>query len=77
MAKNKKSFEQAFQLLEKLVEEFESGRLPLDQAVKKFELGLALAHDLQTQLKETEQRVEIIKKHFSKLSNSSSVAEEE
>ncbi len=66
MSKTKKNFEQSFNALEKLVGEFESGQLPLDEAVKKFEQGLMLANDLESQLKNVAQRVEILKKNFAK-----------
>ena len=38
----KKSFEQALQLLEKIVQELESGDLPLEKATRKFEEGIQL-----------------------------------
>ena len=46
--------------LEVLVEELESGDLPLDQAMKKFEEGIKLTRGCQTALKESEQKVEIL-----------------
>ena len=36
----KQTFEQAIQQLEKIVQELESGDLPLEQAMKKFEDGI-------------------------------------
>jgi len=41
--------------LEVLVEELESGDLPLDQAMKKFEEGIKLTRGCQAALKEAEQ----------------------
>jgi exodeoxyribonuclease VII small subunit len=48
--------------LEVLVEELESGDLPLDQAMKKFEEGIKLTRGCQTALKDAEQKVEILLK---------------
>ncbi len=48
--------------LETLVEELESGDLPLDQAMKKFEQGIKLTRSCQTALKDAEQKVEILLK---------------
>ena len=48
--------------LESLVEELESGDLPLDQAMKKFEKGIKLTRGCQLALKEAEQKVEILLK---------------
>ena len=46
--------------LEKLVEELESGDLPLEKAMKKFEEGIKLTRGCQTALQEAEQKVEIL-----------------
>ena len=46
--------------LEDLVEELESGDLPLEKAMKKFEEGIKLTRGCQTALKEAEQKVEIL-----------------
>lgn len=48
--------------LEKVVEELESGDLPLEQAMKKFEAGIKLTRGCQAALKEAEQKVEILLK---------------
>jgi len=48
--------------LENLVEELESGDLPLETAMKKFEEGIKLTRGCQTALKDAEQRVEILLK---------------
>jgi len=48
--------------LEALVEELESGELPLDQAMKKFEQGIKLTRNCQTILKDAEQKVEVLLK---------------
>ena len=48
--------------LETLVEELETGDLPLDKAMKKFEEGIKLTRGCQVALKEAEQKVEILLK---------------
>ena len=46
--------------LEDLVEELESGDLPLEKAMQKFEDGIKLTRNCQAALKEAEQKVEIL-----------------
>ena len=48
--------------LESLVDELESGDLPLEKAMKKFEEGIRLTRGCQAALKEAEQKVEILLK---------------
>ncbi len=48
--------------LEKLVEELESGDLPLEKAMKKFEEGIKLTRGCQAALKDAEQKVQILLK---------------
>jgi len=59
-AKKDINLEQSLADLEVLVEELESGDLPLDQAMKKFEEGIKLTRGCQAALKEAEQKVEIL-----------------
>ena len=54
--------EKALSDLEALVEELESGDLPLEKAMKKFEDGIKLTRNCQTALKDAEQKVEILLK---------------
>jgi exodeoxyribonuclease VII small subunit len=54
--------EKALTDLEELVEELESGDLPLEKAMKKFEEGIKLTRGCQSALKEAEQKVEILLK---------------
>ena len=54
------NLEKSLSDLEALVEELESGDLPLDKAMKKFEDGIKLTRGCQTALKEAEQKVEIL-----------------
>jgi exodeoxyribonuclease VII small subunit len=55
-------FEQALAELEALVGRLERGDLPLDEAMKTFERGVALTRHCQTSLKAAQQRVEILLK---------------
>jgi exodeoxyribonuclease VII small subunit len=55
-------FEQALAELEGLVERLERGDLPLDEALKTFERGVALTRQCQTSLKAAQQKVEILLK---------------
>ena len=56
------NLEKALADLEELVEELESGDLPLEKAMKKFEDGIKLTRGCQTALKDAEQKVEILLK---------------
>jgi exodeoxyribonuclease VII small subunit len=51
------AFEAAMKQLEKIVREMESGDLPLEDALKKFEEGVALSRALNERLDEVETRV--------------------
>jgi len=63
MASAKKiNLEKSLSDLEELVEELESGDLPLETAMKKFEEGIKLTRGCQTALKEAEQKVQILLK---------------
>jgi exodeoxyribonuclease VII small subunit len=59
-AAKKINLEKSLADLEELVEELESGDLPLEQAMKKFEEGIKLTRGCQTVLKEAEQKVQIL-----------------
>jgi len=56
------NLEQALGELESLVEEMETGDLPLEEAMKKFERGITLTRQCQTALRDAEQKVEILMK---------------
>jgi len=63
MSSTKKlNLEKSLSDLEAIVEELESGDLPLEKAMKKFEEGIKLTRGCQTALKEAEQKVEILLK---------------
>ncbi|EGR2797017.1 exodeoxyribonuclease VII small subunit [Vibrio navarrensis] len=54
------SFEATIEELDGLVDQLENGDLTLDDALKKFERGIALARASQAKLSEAEQRVSIL-----------------
>jgi len=56
------NLEKALTDLEEIVEELESGDLPLEKAMKKFEEGIKLTRSCQAALKDAEQKVEILLK---------------
>ena len=56
------NLEKALKDLETIVDELESGDLPLDKAMKRFEDGIKLTRSCQTALKDAEQKVEILLK---------------
>jgi exodeoxyribonuclease VII small subunit len=59
-------FEQALAELEGLVERLEHGDLPLDEALKAFERGVALTRQCQASLQAAQQKVEILLKRAGK-----------
>lgn len=61
-AAKKINLEKSLADLEELVEELESGDLPLEMAMKKFEEGIKLTRGCQAALKEAEQKVQILLK---------------
>ncbi len=58
----KKSFETSLAQLEETVKELESGRLPLEKAVKLFEKGMNLSKFCLEKLDETEKKITILMK---------------
>ncbi|MGI9247224.1 MAG: exodeoxyribonuclease VII small subunit [Steroidobacteraceae bacterium] len=53
-------FEQALAQLEATVDALEHGDLSLEDALKQFERGVALARDCQAALTQAEQKVEVL-----------------
>ena len=51
------TFEAAMKKFEKLVEELESGELPLEKSLKKFEEGIAISKFCSRKLEEIEAKV--------------------
>ena len=56
----KKSFEQAMENLEKIVDELETGDLPLEKAMQKFEEGMELTRFCTRKLDETEKKINLL-----------------
>ncbi len=46
--------------LEAIVEQLESGQLPLETSLKEFERGVRLSRECQGALKDAEQRVQVL-----------------
>jgi exodeoxyribonuclease VII small subunit len=51
------TYETALKRLEKIIEELESGDLPLEKSLKKFEEGVALSKFCSKKLEETEGKI--------------------
>lgn len=56
----KKTFEQAIKQLEQIVQDLESGDMPLEKAIKKFEEGIQLSKYCTEKLDESEKRITIL-----------------
>lgn len=59
-SKKPANLEKSLESLEKIVDELESGDLPLEKAMQKFEEGIKLTRSCQAALREAEQKVEIL-----------------
>jgi exodeoxyribonuclease VII small subunit len=55
-----KTFEAAMKQLEQIVQELESGELPLEKALSKFEEGIQLSKFCSKKLDETEKRITVL-----------------
>lgn len=53
----KKTFEQSLKALEKIVGELETGDLPLEKALQKFDEGMHLSRQCSAMLDETEKKI--------------------
>lgn len=62
MIMSKQSFENALKKLEQIVQEMESGDLPLEKALDKFEEGVKLSKFCFEKLDETEKRITLLLK---------------
>jgi len=56
----KQSFEKALKQLEEIVHELESGDLPLEKAMSRFEDGMRLSRFCSQQLDETERKITLL-----------------
>jgi exodeoxyribonuclease VII small subunit len=55
-------FEECLARLEEIVKALEAGNLPLDESLRVFEEGIALARHCSRYLEEAERRIEILAK---------------
>ncbi|HXG51325.1 MAG TPA: exodeoxyribonuclease VII small subunit [candidate division Zixibacteria bacterium] len=60
--RNEDRFEAALEELERVVEQLESGDLPLEEALAVFERGVALVKRCSQKLVEVEKRIELLVK---------------
>ncbi|MCD6272738.1 MAG: exodeoxyribonuclease VII small subunit [Deltaproteobacteria bacterium] len=74
----KQTFEKAISLLEQIVQDLETGDLPLEEALKKFEEGVKLSKTCSRKLDETEKKIIILRENNSgKLSEKPFAPEQE
>ena len=57
-----RSFEEMMQILENISSELESGKLTLDESVKKFEEGMKISKECSKILENAEKRITILTK---------------
>lgn len=60
----KLTFEQAQAQLEKIVNDIEQGRIPLEQSIEKYEQGMKLIKHCRTILEQAEKKIETISKEM-------------
>ena len=56
----KQTFEKSIQQLEEIVQELESGDLPLEKAIHRFEEGISLSKRCSKMLDETEKKISVL-----------------
>lgn len=56
----KQTFEKSIQQLEEIVQELESGDLPLEKAIHRFEEGMNLSKRCSKMLDETEKKISVL-----------------
>ena len=56
----KQTFEKSIRQLEEIVQELESGDLPLEKAMHRFEEGIGLSKQCAKMLDETEKRISVL-----------------
>ena len=75
----KKTFEMAMKQLEQIVQELETGDMPLEKAIKKFEEGIQISKYCSQKLDESEKRITLLMRDSNggEVSESAFVAENE
>jgi exodeoxyribonuclease VII small subunit len=58
------NYRQLSQELEMIIDQLQSGDLDIDQAIKQYEQGMNLIEQLQSYLKDAENKVTKVKKSF-------------
>jgi exodeoxyribonuclease VII small subunit len=56
----KKTFEMAMKQLEQIVQDLETGDMPLEKAIKKFEEGIQISKYCSEKLDESEKRITLL-----------------
>ena len=56
----KKTFEESLQSLEKIVNDLESGKLPLEESLAKFENGVKLYKECKEKLGQVEKKITVL-----------------
>lgn len=64
------SFEKAMERLDQIVSEMDSGNMPLDQLVERFEEGQALIQFCTSRLNDVEKKIEQITKRGTEIATS-------
>jgi exodeoxyribonuclease VII small subunit len=73
----KSSLKSDFEELTKLTEEFESGKISLEESMPKFRRGLELARRIKKRLEEIENEIHEIKSEYRDLEETPSLAKDE
>lgn len=73
----KATLQSDFEELTKLTEEFESGKISLEESMPKFRRGLELARRIKRRLEEIENEIYEIKSEFRDLEETPSASKEE
>jgi exodeoxyribonuclease VII small subunit len=55
-----RTFEASLEALEQIVQQLESGDLPLEKSLELFEQGIRLSRECQERLSQAERRIEIL-----------------
>lgn len=66
--REKQSFEEDMKRLQKIVEELSSGKLALEESLKKYEEGVRLTRSCSATLNEAQRKVELLMKSDAKFS---------
>ena len=55
-----RTFEASLEALERIVQQLESGDLPLEKSLELFEQGIRLSRECQERLSQAERRIEVL-----------------